>query len=253
MTGFTPLLRKDLREIIRTWRIWVVPLIVAFCALTGPLTARFLPEILSALAGEQAGAIVATLPEPSWTDAYAQWTKNLGQIVLIALVIVMASLISGEVRSGTAVMVLAKPVSRTAFVVARFTAAMVLVAGSVVAGALVTWGLTALVFDEAPILPLAGATGAWLVYAAVICAATAVGSAAFNAAAAGAGIGLGAIMILALTSMWQPAAQFSPAGLGALPDAVLAGLGTWWPVTTGAAAVVALVWTAATVFKRREL
>ena len=36
MSGFRVFARKELREIVRTWRIWVLPGILLFFALTGP-------------------------------------------------------------------------------------------------------------------------------------------------------------------------------------------------------------------------
>jgi len=36
MNGFTVFARKEAREILRTWRVWVLPGILAFFALTGP-------------------------------------------------------------------------------------------------------------------------------------------------------------------------------------------------------------------------
>jgi ABC-2 type transport system permease protein len=43
--------RKELHEILRTWRIWVLPGIVLFFAITGPLVARFTPELVGAVVG----------------------------------------------------------------------------------------------------------------------------------------------------------------------------------------------------------
>src|SRR5450759_639652 len=121
MSGTAVFARKEVREILRTWRIWVLPGILLFFALTGPVLAKFTPEIVGALAGDQLSGF--KIPTPTYLDAYTQWIKNLSQIALFALIIMYGSVISSETKSGTAVLVLTKPVSRTAFVIAkaRFT------------------------------------------------------------------------------------------------------------------------------------
>jgi len=107
MNSFGIFVRKEAIEIIRTWRIWVLPGILLFFALTGPFIARFTPEIITAVAGAQLGGVV--LPPATYVDAYAGWVKNLSQIGLFAVIIIYGSIVSGEVRSGTAALVLTKP------------------------------------------------------------------------------------------------------------------------------------------------
>ena len=165
MSGFTAFLGKELREILRTWRIWVLPGIVLFFAISGPPLAKITPELLGSLMADQQPGVVIQLPDPTYIDAYLQWTKNLSQMVLFAVIIMFGGIISAETKSGTAALVLTKPLSRSAFVLAKFVSQAALVAVPVVAGALATWGITYSVFGEAPLAPLAEATGAWLVFA----------------------------------------------------------------------------------------
>src|SRR5659263_269571 len=148
MSGTVVFARKEALEILRTWRIWVLPGILLFFALTGPVLARYTPEIVGALAADQLGGF--EIPTPTYLDAYAQWVKNLSQIALFALIIIYGGLVSGESRSGTAVLVLTKPVSRSTFVVVKAAVHAVFFAALLVAGTLLTWGLTAGAFHAAP-------------------------------------------------------------------------------------------------------
>src|SRR5664280_430565 len=138
MSGFAVFAHKEAREILRTWRIWVLPGILLFFALTGPVLARFTPQIVGALAGNQFGGL--KLPTPTYLDAYTQWIKNLSQIGLFALIIIYAGVVSAESKSGTAILVLTKPVSRPAFVIAKAAVHSAFLAVVVVIGTLVTWG-----------------------------------------------------------------------------------------------------------------
>jgi len=49
MNGFSAFLRKEVSEILSTWRIWVLPGIVLFFAITGPPLAKFTLELLGSL------------------------------------------------------------------------------------------------------------------------------------------------------------------------------------------------------------
>jgi len=74
MTGFAPLLRKELLEQWRTTRLPVVATVFLLVVLSSPLLARFTPEIIKAVGGDQFQIV---LPTPTAADAYDQLAKNL--------------------------------------------------------------------------------------------------------------------------------------------------------------------------------
>jgi len=250
MTAFTTLLAKDLRQIVRTWRIWVLPTLTALLAISGPITARYARELFASLGGSE---FLGLLSDPTWVDAYAQWTKNLAQLLTFVVIIITASAISGEVRDGTAVLTLTKPVSRTTFVVAKFVATAALVIVSIGGGAALTYASTAVFFPGAPAGPLIQATLVWGVLALLLIAATLLGSAVFSSGGA-IGVGLGVLAGLGLISL-LPAASNSPSGLLGLPGLLGSGQSAdvVWPVVTGLGLTVFLLATAAIAFNRREL
>ncbi|HZK04975.1 MAG TPA: ABC transporter permease subunit [Actinomycetaceae bacterium] len=253
MTGFRPFLAKEAKEIVHTWRIWVLPLILLALAVMSAVTAYLLPALLGGM--DLGGGLVIEVPDPTWVDSYAQWAKNLAQIATIALVISLGGAVNGEVRNGTAVMMLARPVSRPAFVLAKVVASLVLVLGATVLGAVVTFGLTAALFPGAPLEPLAAGTAVWLVLALLLLAVTFLGSAWFTSALGAAGLGLGVYMVISIAAIWQPAERWSPAGLTTAPaHLATGGSADWiWPVVTGILLAVLVLAGAVAVFRRREL
>ena len=64
MTGYVALLRKELMEIIRTWKIWVLPGILLGLAVISPLTARFQRELMGSVLN--GSGLVVALPDPTW-------------------------------------------------------------------------------------------------------------------------------------------------------------------------------------------
>ncbi len=253
MSGFAVFAGKEAREIRRTWRLFVLPGILAFFAVTGPLTARYTKEIVGALASDQLGQF--QIPDPTYLDSYAQWVKNLSQIALFALIIIYGGIVSAERRSGTAVLVLTKPVSRTAFVIAKATVHSAFLAVVVLIGTLVTWGLTAALFGTAPGAELWSSALVWLVYGVLFVALMTLLSVLIRSSAGAAGAGLGMFALVSIASLWRPFAEYSPAGLTSLPTSLAAGkdAAVLWPVLTGVLLALALVWAAASVFRRQDL
>jgi ABC-2 type transport system permease protein len=255
MKGFAAFVRKEVVEIVRTWRIWVLPGILLVFAVTGPITARFTPEIVGAVGGDQMAAIAKVIPVPTYLDAYAQWIKNLSQIALFAIIIIYGGIVSSESKSGTAILVLTKPVSRVAFVVAKALVHSAFLAITVLAGTLVTWAGTLFIFGVAPTGPLFAAAGAWLVFGVLFVAIMTLLSVLLSSQAGAAGLGLGAFAIISLSAIWEPLGKYSPAALAGQPMAIAAGQPAQvaWPIVTSLVLAVALVALAAWSFRRKEL
>lgn len=251
--GFTVFARKEAQEIWRTWRRWVLPGILIFFAVTGPPLARYTPQIVHAFAGDQLGNI--EIPTPTYLDAYGQWAQNLTQIALFALIIIYGGLVSAERRSGTAILVLTKPVSRSAFVVVKSVVNAGFVAVLLVVGTLLTWALTAAMFGAAPGAALWTAALVWLVLAIQFVAIMTVLSVLIGSAAGAAGAGLGVYVLVSIAAIWQPVADYTPAGLASKVVGAAAGQdpAVLWPVVTSLALSVGLVALAATAFRHKEL
>ncbi|MCL2422803.1 MAG: ABC transporter permease [Micrococcales bacterium] len=254
MTGFVALLRHRTHEIVATWRVWVLPSVVVLFAATGPVLARYTRELLTWAMGDQ----LASLPpigDPTYLDAYAQWSKNLTQLVVFVVLIQAAGAINGDVRSGSAVLLLVKPVSRTSYVLAHAVSLIGFVVVTTSAGAVVTWVATQLLFDHAPTGPLITSTAVWLVLAAVLITMTLAISSAIDSVAGAAGTAIGGFFVLAILGAIPAVAKYSPAGLVNLVAQLSDGEhpAVAWPVLTGGALAVVLLAAAVWVFSRREL
>lgn len=248
--------RKEAFEILRTWRVFVLPAILLLFALTGPLLAKYTPEILAAVAGDQFSSL--KLPPPTVLDAYGQWIKNLGQIGIFALVIIYGGIVSGERRGGTAILVLTKPVSRVAFVVVKAIVNAAYLTVLLAAGTLVTWAVTAAVFGEAPGGALWSSALVWLVLAVFYLAAMTLFSVLIPSAAGAAGAGLGLFAVISVAGVWKPLADWSPAGLLGQATSLAAGAPTdgdavLWSVLISLGVAVLAVLGAAALFRRQEL
>ena len=118
MMGFRVLLIKELREQVRTGRLIAVGAVFVLFGILGPLTDRYMKELMDAV-GTQSGGFTVTVPPPSLQGALTQIVKNLSQFgVICGLLLAMGS-VSWEKDRGTAGMIITKPASRAAFLAAK--------------------------------------------------------------------------------------------------------------------------------------
>ena len=254
MTGFGAFLAKELTEIRRTWRVWVMPGMLVFFGITSPIIAAITPALVQSMAASQPGVVIR-IPPPKSLDAYAQFIKNLNQFVLIAVVITGASVISGERSAGTAILALTKPLSRRAFVVAKILSQALLLVTATALGTVACVVVTAAVFDGADGGRLVTAVALWLVYALLLVVVMTLFSGAFRSRGAAAGAGLGFYFLTLLLSSWGPAARYGFLGLvPAMRDALMGqALSLGWPLATATAAIVVAGAAAVGIFERQEL
>lgn len=254
MSGFTAFFAKELLEIRRTWRIWVLPGMLLFFAITSPIIALLTPTLVSSLAGSQPGLVIS-MPEPTASDSFAQFLKSLDQIMLIGIVIACAGVVSGERASGTAVLVLTKPVSRAAFIIAKILAQLLLLIVFTFISTIICAALTNLLFGSASSLPLVKAVCLWLMAAILLVVVMTLFSAWFASRGAAAGAGLAFLLLTLLLSLWPRAVSHSFVGLLSLSSAALGGRASdWvWPVATAAVSALAVAFAAVKVFERQEI
>ncbi|MCL1997735.1 MAG: ABC transporter permease subunit [Turicibacter sp.] len=123
MTNFTIFLRKEITEIIRTKWLLVIACVFGGFSILSPLTARYVSEILSftldALGEDTFGL---ALPPPDFTQSYMQFYGDIGQMGVIALILLSMNVLLRELKSGTAFTMFMKGLAPGAFVLAKFTA-----------------------------------------------------------------------------------------------------------------------------------
>ena len=254
MTGLGAFLRKELTEIVRTWRIWVIPGMLVFFGITSPIIAALTPALVQSMTASQPGVVIR-IPPPTALDAYAQFLKNLDQFVLIAIVITGAGSISGERSSGTAILALTKPLSRGAFVVAKVISQAIVLAAATALGTAACLAVTAVVFPGGDGARLVTTVALWLLYASLFVVVMTLLSASLRSRGAAAGAGLAFYFLALLLSSWGPMARYAFFGLfPAMRDALMGRpLSLGWPLATAVVAVAAGTVAAIGLFERQEL
>ncbi|WP_182353754.1 ABC transporter permease [Flaviflexus huanghaiensis] len=234
---FRILIRHELRGMLRTWRAPVLAGVVIFLALIGPVITKLMPQIISLVGG----GLEILGGDPTSVNAYAQWASDLSQVIPLLTVMVAAYSIAQPLSSGSAALLLARPVPRSALLLAPAVANALITAVAVIIGALGNSVMTAILFGEGELgTPMAMALR-WLVLMAVLIAAAALGAALRGSMAGAAGVGLGVYFALALLSAVPGVRDYSPAGLFSLE-----GGETWGWAALTAVPLIALMGVAAT-------
>jgi ABC-2 type transport system permease protein len=254
MTGLGPLLGKELREQWRTRRLLVVAVVFIALGIGSPFLARYTPEIIQALGGVP---FEIEFPEPTLADAAGQWLKNLGQAGILTAILLTMGSVATEKERGTAALLLTKPASRGAFLVAKLLAIGATLGVSLVLASAAGYFYTVLLFEAPPVDGWAGMTGLLLLALLAYVALTFLGSTLTRSAMAAAGLGVAGMIVLAAVSALPRVAPYTPAGLSGQP-ALQLGVGAdpgglIGPVLANVALVLALAGLSWLAFRRQEL
>jgi ABC-2 type transport system permease protein len=217
VTGFRELLVKELLEAWRTYRLIVVALLFLALGVMAPVVTKYLPDIIRAFG--PAGFEV-DLPTPGIADVLDQLLKNTVQFGALAAILLSMGSVATERERGTAAFVLAKPVTRTAFLAAKLVALGIQFAiaiGLATAGA---WLYTALLFHRPPILPWVELGALVWLSTAVYASITFLGSVIARSSLGAAGIGFLGLIVLSLLSIVPNFTTWLPAGLSAVAKSV---------------------------------
>jgi ABC-2 type transport system permease protein len=252
MKGFTPLLKKEIREQLRTYRLVIVASVFLLFGISNPLTIKYLPEIIK-LAGDQ--QINIQFPTPTAVQSLASYAGDIGQIGVLVVVLIAMGCIATELRSGTAVLTLSKPVSRTAFVSAKLIAMSLTFLVSMIAASLACFGYTVWLIEGSSVLPFVGLNlllGLFLVFCLAV---TVFFSSLFKNSLAAGGIAITVLTGQGLISAIPIVGKYMPGKLLSWGTNLVSGIGDnyWWSLATTFVAIGLCVYFSQRFLKNRDL
>ena len=217
MTGYRELLEKEMVEAWRTYRLGVVGALFLVLGITAPVLIRFLPDIIKSFAP---AGINVDVPDLGISDVLDQLLKNLIQFGALAAILVTMGSVASEKERGTAAFVLAKPVTRTAFLGAKVVSIGMIFAVATALAVAGAWVYTGLLYFSPPVLP-------WIKLGVVIWLSTMVyvsitflGSVLMRSSLGAAGVGFAGLIALSLASVVPILSTWLPAGLVAVAKSV---------------------------------
>ena len=116
MRIFLSLLKKEAIEGARTKKIISTFILFLFIGLISPLTAKLTPLILQSIA---TGNIDINVAPPSEIDSWTQFFKNISQIGMFGLAIILSTQMANEFQKGTLINLLSKGLPRYQVVLSK--------------------------------------------------------------------------------------------------------------------------------------
>ncbi|MEW6648644.1 MAG: ABC transporter permease [Chloroflexota bacterium] len=253
MSLFIAALSKELREQWRTYRFLVALVVLTLFGLTSPLLAFFTPQIVAAVPGAEAFA--GLIPPPSVKDAIGQYIENLSQFAILLAILLPMGAVASEKERGTAALVLAKPLPRATFLLAKAAAYLLVFAACFLLAGLAGYYYTGLLFEFLPLDQWLAMNALLLLYVMVYTALTLLFSTLTRSQALAAGLSFAVLLALGVAGISPALAVYLPAQLVNWGASlwVETGKAHWGAVGVSAGIVVAALLAAWLAFRRQEL
>ena len=252
MKGLGALLRKELVEQFRTYRLLIVGGIFIFFGITTPLTLKYLPEIIK-FAGEQQMKI--EIPPPTAAQSLVEYTGTIGQIGVLVAVLMAMGAIANELKHGTALMTLSKPVSRGAFVSSKLIALSTSFIAAMIVASIFCFAYTVLLIESADVMDFIGANlllGLFLIFCLSV---TLLFSGFFKSSLAAGGISIGILIALAAFSAIPVFGDYMPGKLLGWGNNLINGTSDtyWWAFAITCVIIGLCIYFAVRRLKNRDL
>ncbi len=131
--------RLEILRLLRTKRLLILLAVYGFFGVTGPLTARYIREIIQRF-GQ---GMNIEMPTPTPPDGITQFTSNAGQLGLLAVVIVAAGALAVDAHPEIAAFLRTRVRSTAQLLLPRYVVSAVAAIVALVVGTGLAWGLTA--------------------------------------------------------------------------------------------------------------
>ncbi len=251
MKGLTPLLKKEIKEQLRTHRLLIVGGVFLCFGLMAPLLQYFMPEILK-MAGEQ---IVVELPPPTAVKTFTDFASYIGQFGILIAVLVAMGAIANELKLGTALITLSKPVNSGAFVSAKFLAMSLTLLVSQAIAAVFCFGYTIWLIGEAAVLPYIWMNLLMALFLILCLAITLVFSSLFKSSLAAGGMAIGTTFAMGILSSLPVVGDYLPSKIIGWGINLLNGTGEtyWWALGATVAGIFFCLYFPQRILKRKEI
>ena len=224
LSGYRELLEKEIIEAWRTHRLVLVCALYVLLGISAPVIIHSLPDIQRLFGADTEELGLGDLGLP---DAIDLVVRNMIQFGSIAAVLVAMGAVAGERERGTLALTISKPVSRTAFLVAKFAAIAMLLGLATLLGILAMYLYASLLYG--PTDPIAWFQVALVLLLAVLVPAsiTFLGSVVAPSTLGAGGIGVLSLVVLSVGSTLPTASPWFSSGLSEIARATpLEGVGS---------------------------
>ncbi|MFC5702660.1 ABC transporter permease [Cohnella faecalis] len=254
MSAWLLLFRKEMLENARNYK-WVwIPLVFVLLGISNPISTYYMPQILKA--GGVAEEAAKLIPVPASAEIMAKSLSQYGTLGLLVLALSFMGTVAGERQSGSAIMVLVKPVSHASYILAKWFGMTVLTLAAVGLGQLGAWYYTNVLFEDVSFQAVWSSCLVYALWLLFVNTVTLLLSCLLKSQSGIAFLSLGAAAVISLlTQLFGDAMSWSPSRLtGEASRILLEGPGgsqdLWLVVGAAVAIIAALLFGAVAASKR---
>lgn len=248
------LIAKEFREQWRTWKVIVFLVVFLITGMISPVLAKYTPELLKSIPNLPAG-LAGIIPPPTLADSVAQYLKNTSQFGILLVILLTMGVMAQEKERGTAAMLLTKPVSRSAVILAKWLTGMTIIAAGLAVDGLACFAYTAVLFEGLPVGPFLLMNLLLVVYLGVYLTVALLASTLARSQAVAAAGSFGGLVILIILGSLPRVNDYMPDKLATWGSSlVLKGDINAWPALGVAAGIIVLALVIACLrFEREEI
>ena len=151
MNNFIVLIKKELVQMIRDYKVFWLPIVFIFLGATQPIVTHYLPSILEALGGGQGITIDPSMANQRGGEVLASTLgSQFDQLGLMVLVISMMGIVQSDKANGMLAFILTRPVSVISYIAGKITANYLIAAISVAIGYFASFLYVNFLFTDVP-------------------------------------------------------------------------------------------------------
>ncbi len=244
--------RLELLRMVRTHRWAILVGVYGFFGVLGPVTGRYLAEIVGNFAGE----VTIEVPDPRPVDGIMQFVSNTTQLGLLAVVIVAASALAIDARVEVSAFLRTRVDHARRLLLPRYVAVAATSMLALVIGTGIAWALTAVLLGGLPVTEMLLGTAFGALYLAFAVAVVAAAGAFVRGMLPTVFAALSVLIALPLIGVLPPVQPWLPSTLVNAVVALVEGASTTEFLRAAGVAIVAtpaLLALASWRAERREL
>lgn len=214
--------RLERLRLVRTNRLGILLGVYAFFGVLGPLTARYLTEILTSFGGAELAGL--DLPEATPPDGITQFTSNAGQLGLLAVVVVAAGALALDAKPEIGVFLRTRATSLWQLLVPRVVTVTVAAVLALVAGTVLAAALTGVLIGAVDLWPLVVGTLYGAIYLGFVVSLTAAVAARARSVLTTVLVTVATLIGLPILSLFPPLERWVPSELVGAVDQTVRGV-----------------------------
>lgn len=211
--------RLEWLRVARTRRLLSIIGVYVFFGLIGPLSARYVGEIVNRFASN---GVKVQFPTPQPVDGIAQFTSNATQLGLLVVVLVAASALAFDARREMAVFLRTR-VGVGSVVLTAYAVSTVAAVAGLAAGVVAAWYETAVLLGAPPAGDMLAGTAFAAVFLGFAVAVTALAAAVTRSPLGTAGLTVAILLAMSVAGVVHQVARWLPTSLASATPALMRG------------------------------